>query len=131
MIARITGVFGLIGLQQGHTLFLRPPGPSRDLTHQLERALGGPQIRPLQPQIRVDHPHQGEVGKVMPLGHQLRADDDIRVALGNVANGGLERTADPNRSDDSTETLASGKRSVTSSARRSTPGPTGANRPST
>ncbi len=39
--------------------------------------------------------------------------------------------AEPKRSEDSTATRACGKRSATSSASRSTPGPTGAIRPST
>jgi hypothetical protein len=39
--------------------------------------------------------------------------------------------ADPKRSDDSTFTRASGNSAATSSASRSTPGPTGASRPST
>ena len=35
---------------------------------------------PLQPEIGVDHADQRQVGEMIALGHQLRADDDVDVA---------------------------------------------------
>ena len=92
---------------------------------ELERALARRAGRRCaQPQIAVDDADGGELREVVALGHHLRADDDVGLArldlrddlahLGQRRARG-RRTAAPAR--------ASGKRSATSSAMRSTPGP--------
>ncbi len=84
-------MFGLEGLQQRHARPLGPPGPARHLAHQLERTFRRAQVRPLQAQIRINHPHQRQQRKIVPLGHQLRADDDVGPALGNLLDPRLQR----------------------------------------
>ena len=56
----------------------------RDLHDLLERAFGRAQIAALQPQIGVDDPDTGQVGEMISLRHQLRADDDVDVARGQA-----------------------------------------------
>ena len=56
---------------------------ARDLAHELEGPLGGAQIRSLQAKVGVDHPDQRQQGKIVPLGNQLRADDDVGSSLRN------------------------------------------------
>ena len=58
---------------------LAAPGAPRDLHDLLERAFRRAQIAALQPQVGVDHPDQRQIGEVIALGHQLRADDDVDV----------------------------------------------------
>ena len=60
---------------------LGPPGAAGDLTHELEGALGRAQVAALQPEVGVDHPDQRKQREVVPLGDQLRADDDVGRAL--------------------------------------------------
>ena len=67
----------------------------------------------------------------MPLGHQLCANDDVDVPIGDFCNRGLKRACRRKQVEDSTAIFASGNKTLASSAKRSTPGPTGANRPST
>ena len=70
-------MFGLCGLQQRQPLLFHPSGPTRHLPHQLKRAFCRAQVGPLQAQIGINHPDQGQQRKVVPLGHHLRADDDV------------------------------------------------------
>ncbi len=81
----------LIGLQQRLARRFRAPRTARDLPHQLERPLGGAQVRALQPKVCINDPDQRQQRKVMPLRHQLRTDDDIRPALGDFCDMGLHR----------------------------------------
>ena len=68
----------LVALQQRKSPpVARAPCTPRDLPHQLKRALCRPQVRSLQAQIGVDHTDQRQQREVVPLGHDLRADDDL------------------------------------------------------
>ena len=70
-------MFRLKGLQQRHAPAFGPSGPPRHLPHQLKRAFRRPQVRSLQAQVGIDHPDQRQQRKVVPLGHDLCADDDV------------------------------------------------------
>jgi hypothetical protein len=74
---------GLEGLQQAEALLSGTAGAAGHLAEQLERALGGARIAVGQAEIGVDDADQGHVGEVVALGDQLRADDDIGLALGD------------------------------------------------
>jgi hypothetical protein len=66
----------------------------------------------------------------MPLGNQLRSDDEVRFATAMASISAFRARADPNMSDDRTASRASGKSACASSASLSTPGPTAASRSS-
>ena len=51
---------------------------------QLERALGGARVAVAQAEIGVDDADEIELREMMPLGDELRADDDVEVAFGDV-----------------------------------------------
>ena len=75
-------------------------------------------------EIGVHHADQRQAGKIVALGDELRADDDVHLA----ARDRLElrrgcRCMPPSMSLDRTSVRAVGKRSSTSSCSRSTPGP--------
>ncbi len=72
-----------MGLQQPAPGRRRAPGAPHHLMQQLECALRRARIAPGEPEIGVDHAHQRERGKMMPLGHELRADHEIDLALGH------------------------------------------------
>ena len=59
--------------------------PARPVTwlQQLEGALGRARIAIGKAEIGVDDADQRHVGKIVPLGDQLRADDDVGLALGD------------------------------------------------
>ena len=59
---------------------LAAPGAPGDLHDLLEGALGRAQIAAVEPEIGIDHADQRQVGEVIALGHQLRADDDVDLA---------------------------------------------------
>ena len=77
---------GLIGLQERRAALFGAPGAARHLPDQLERPLRRPQVRALQPKVGVNHPNQRQQGKVVPLGHDLGADDDVGGALGDLGD---------------------------------------------
>ena len=76
-------MIGHVGLQE------RPPARSfaasatGNLRQHLIGALGGAQIAIAQPQIGVDHTDKTELGEMMSLGDNLRADDNVDPAFGN------------------------------------------------
>ena len=82
---------------------LAPPGASGDLHDLLEGPLRRPQIAAIEAEIGVDHADQGEIGKVIALGHKLRADDDVdrpRLHPGDELRrlgGGPDRVAGDDR----------------------------------
>ena len=47
-------------------------------------------------EIGIDHANQCQARKVMPLGHELRADDDIDLSVLDLAQG-LAEIADARR----------------------------------
>ena len=81
----------LIGLHHRLARCLCPSGTSRDLPHQLKGPFRRAQIRSVQPEIGVDHPDQSQQRKVMPFGHQLRADDDVTAPRRDAFDLGLKR----------------------------------------
>ena len=84
----------LVGLQIADAAALVAPGAADHLVEQLPGALGGARIAVAQAQIGIDHADQIEPRKIMALGHQLRADDDVDAAfrdLVQLAAHGLDR----------------------------------------
>ncbi len=79
-------MFGLAGLQQRDARPFAASRPARDLAHQLKGAFGGAQVRPLKPEVRIDHADQRQQRKVVALRHKLRADDDVGAAAGNLGD---------------------------------------------
>ena len=73
------GVVGIVGLYERMAGPGGPTGASRDLVQHLEAAFGGAQVAAVEPEIGVDHSDQGKVRKVVPLGDELGADDDIVI----------------------------------------------------
>ena len=74
---------GLVGLQQAEALLAGAPGPAGHLAQQLEGALGGARIAIGEAEIGVDHADQRHVREIVALGDELRADDDVGLALGD------------------------------------------------
>ena len=91
-----------MGLDEHAPGLVAAPGAPRDLLDLLEAALGGAQVAALQPEVGIDHADQREVGEVIALGHQLRADDDVDLARLHRAHelGGARRRPDGVAGDD-------------------------------
>ncbi len=70
----------LPGLQQGVAFALRPPRPPGRLAQELEGALRRARIGVGEADVGVDHADEGQQRKVVALGHELRADDEIEFA---------------------------------------------------
>ena len=77
----------LPGLQEGPADPLGAAGPPRRLAQKLKRALGGSRIGIGKADVGIDHAHEGQQRKIMPLGDELGADDEVVVA----ARGGPSR----------------------------------------
>jgi hypothetical protein len=116
-------MFRLEGLDQAEALLAGAAGAAGDLAEQLECAFGGARIAIGEAEIGIDHADQRHVRKVVPLGDELRADDDIDSPFSIASSSSLSRFTPPSMSDDSTMVRASGNASTTSSAMRSIPGP--------
>ena len=74
---RVVGKFGLdehFAGQRG------APGAPADLHQLLEEALGRAEIGGVERRVGADHADQRQARKVVPLGHHLRADENVRVA---------------------------------------------------
>ena len=108
-----------MGLDKHSSRLVAAPGAAGDLLDLLEAAFSRAQVASLQAQVGVDHADEREIGEVIALGHQLRADDDVRdrdraasqvafasdVAFDGVTGGAttlIEEQGDPwiNLSDD-------------------------------
>ncbi len=74
---------GLVGLQQAEALLAGAAGAAGDLAQELEGALGGARVAVGEAEIGVDHADQRHVGEVVALGDELRADDDVGLAIGD------------------------------------------------
>src|SRR5690349_9532524 len=59
-------------------------GAARDLMQKLERPLGRARIAIRKTEIGIDDADQIELREMMALGDELRADDDIELALGDT-----------------------------------------------
>ncbi len=113
-----------MGLQITDAAALIAPGAPDHLIQQLPGALGGARITITEPEIGIDHTDQIEPGKMMPLGHELGADDDIDPPFGDLGQSERMVSIEVMRSLDSTMVRASGNKAAASSCNRSTPGPT-------
>ena len=71
---------GLPGLQQRMALALAAPRPPRRLAQELEGALGGARIGVGEADIGVDHADEGQKRKIVALGDELGADDEVEFA---------------------------------------------------
>src|SRR5208337_2010701 len=78
------GMLGLVGLQEAHARTLLAPGTADHLMQQLESAFGSARIAVGEAEVRIDDAHQIELREMMPLGDELRADDDVEAALGDL-----------------------------------------------
>ena len=88
------GMFGLMGLQIADAAALIAAGAADHLVEQLKRPLGGARIAIAEAEIRIDDADQIEPREIMPLRHQLGADDDVDAAFGDfveLAAHGLDR----------------------------------------
>ena len=74
---------GLVGLQQAAALLAGAPGAARHLAEQLEGALGGARVAIGEAEIGIDDADQRHVREIVALGDELRADDDVGLALGD------------------------------------------------
>ena len=77
-------MLGLVGLQIAVADAGVAAGPADHLMQELEGALRRARVAVAQAEIGVDHADQIEHREVMALGDQLRADDDIEAAGGDV-----------------------------------------------
>jgi len=78
------GMLWLVGLQVANTNALFAPRTADHLVQQLKSTLGGTRVAVAQPQISVNDPNQVEFWKVMTLGNELSADDEIEATLCHV-----------------------------------------------
>jgi hypothetical protein len=112
-----------VGLDEHAPRLVAAAGAAGDLLDLLEAALGRAQIAALQAEIGIDHADQRQIGEVIALGHQLRADDDVdlaRLPSRDELGGALRRPDGVGRDDRGARVR---EQPATSSAMRSTPGP--------
>ena len=60
---------------------IRAAGAAGDLADELKRPLPRPQIAALEAQISIDHADHRQVGKVVALGDDLRADKNVDLVV--------------------------------------------------
>ena len=102
-------MLGHIGLDQPAAGDGLTAGAAGHLIEKLEGALGGARVGVRKSEIGVDHADQRKARKVMALGHELGADDDVHLAVLDLAQG-LAEIADAGvRSLDNSTRRASGK----------------------
>ncbi len=70
----------VVGLDEHAPGPLPAPGPPRDLHQQLRHAFGGAEVGAEQSPVRIQNPHQGDIGKMVSFGEHLRAYEDVRAA---------------------------------------------------
>ena len=111
-IARITGWSGCAVCSIAVSGSVRPPRAAGDLPHELKGSFGRAQVGALKPEVRIDHAHERELWEVVPLGHDLGADDRGRSPP--LAMASMLRLQRPGRCrrgrTTSTATRASGNR---------------------
>ena len=78
------GVLGHMGLDEAAPALDFAARPARHLVEKLERALGRARIALGEAEVAVHHAHQGQIGEVMALGHDLGADDDPGLPRGDA-----------------------------------------------
>ena len=77
-------MLGLVRLQIADAAAGLAAGAADDLMQELERALGRARIAVGEAEIGVDDADQIELREMVALGDELRADDDVEAALGDV-----------------------------------------------
>ena len=97
-------------LQKGVARLVAASRASGRLTKKLERALGRARIGVGETDVGVDHADKGQKRKVMPLGDQLRADDEVEGAARRRIELTAQSSIPPGVSDDRTNVRMSGKR---------------------
>ena len=75
-----------IGLDQGAARLLAAPRPSRHLRHQRPGALTAARIARFKCKIGINDADQCQMRKMMALGHQLRADDEVIFTAFHLAD---------------------------------------------
>ena len=120
-------MLGLVRLQEADAAAFLAAGAADHLMQQLERALGGARIAVGEPEIGIDDADEVELREMVPLGDELRADDDVEAALRDVVEL-LAHALDRFRRDRwrARGCARPGNSSAASCSSRSTPGPTGA-----
>ena len=74
-------MLGQVRLHQSLADKVRAAGAASDLVQQLECALASPRISAVsKAEIAIDNADKGEVWKVVTLGDDLRANDDVDLA---------------------------------------------------
>ena len=76
-------MLGHVRLHEAPARLLGAARTTRHLMEELERPLGRPRIGAAESQIAVDDADQSEPREVVPLGDDLRADDDVGLSLGH------------------------------------------------
>ena len=76
----MTGCSGCQVCSNARPGLLAAPGAPGRLAQELERALGGARIAVGEADVGVDDADQRQQRKVVPLGDELRADDEVVVA---------------------------------------------------
>ena len=66
-----------MGLDEHAAGLVAAAGAAGDLLDLLEAALGGAEVAAGEAEVGVDHADQRQVGEVIALGDQLRADHDV------------------------------------------------------
>jgi hypothetical protein len=87
-------MFGLMGLQISDAAALVAAGAPDHLVEQLPGSFRGARIAVAEPQIGIDHADEIQAREMVALRHQLRADNDVDTALGDLvqlAAHGLDR----------------------------------------
>src|SRR6185437_303849 len=74
----------LVRLQIAETAALLASCAADDLVQQLEGTLGRPRVTIAKAEIGIDDSHKIELGKVVSLGHELCADDEIEATGCNI-----------------------------------------------
>src|SRR5690349_7814651 len=73
----------LPGLHQGPPGLVAPPGPSGHLLEDLEGPLRGSRVSGCEPDIGIKDTNQGHQRKIVTFRHELRANDNVELSLGN------------------------------------------------
>ena len=77
-------IVGIVGLQHHFALRARPAASARHLRDELKGAFAAAVIGEMQTHVGVEHAHERDGRKVVPLCHHLRADENIRLAVGKA-----------------------------------------------
>ena len=76
-------VLRLVGLHEPAPLPGGAAGAPRHLVQQLEGALGGARVALPEPHIGIDDADEVELGEMVALGDELRADHKVEFAVGD------------------------------------------------